>query len=121
MTAEDWKRRSVCSVIKVNICALEKGITTDLEILCDFTNQPLERQLPNQELGRLLVPPNFTEGDSSGPETMGLLDTTSRVLPNKAFISFTQGKRRGGHTVAVLRAADLAASCLRGALPVNVG
>lgn len=32
-----------------------------LEILSDFTNKPLERQLPDQELGTLLVLANFTK------------------------------------------------------------
>jgi len=48
-----------------------------LEVLGDFTNKPLEGKLPNEEFSGFLVPPNFTESDSSGPETMGLLDTTS--------------------------------------------
>lgn len=53
--------------------------TTDLEILCDFTNETLERELPDQELGRFLVTTNFTKSDSSGAETMRLLHTTSSV------------------------------------------
>lgn len=55
-----------------------------LEILSDLTNQSLEGQLPNQELSGLLVPPNFTEGDSSGPETMGFLDTAGGGLNGSA-------------------------------------
>jgi len=55
-------------------------MATYLEVLCDFTNKPLERELPDQKLGRLLVPPNLTEGDSTGAETMRLLDTTSGGL-----------------------------------------
>ena len=47
-----------------------------LEILGDFTNKTLERELANQELSRLLVTTNFTESDSSGAEAMGLLHTT---------------------------------------------
>jgi len=49
-----------------------------LEILSDFTNEALEGELPDEQFRRLLVPPNFTEGDGTGPEAMGLLDTTSR-------------------------------------------
>jgi hypothetical protein len=51
-----------------------------LEILCDFTNKTLEGELPDEELSRLLVTANFTEGDGSGAETMGFLDTASGVL-----------------------------------------
>ena len=53
-----------------------------LEILGDFTNESLEGELANEKLSRLLVTTNFTESDSSGPEAMGLLDTTSGGLKN---------------------------------------
>ena len=49
-----------------------------LEVLSDFTNQALEGQLPNQEFSGLLVAPDFTERDGSGPEPVRLLDTTGR-------------------------------------------
>jgi len=32
----------------------------DLEVLGDFTNKTLERELADEQLGRLLVTPNFT-------------------------------------------------------------
>ncbi|KYN00179.1 hypothetical protein ALC62_09059, partial [Cyphomyrmex costatus] len=38
-----------------------------LEILRDFTNQPLERQLPDQQLSRLLVSSNFSKSHGTGP------------------------------------------------------
>ena len=47
------------------------------EILGDFTNKTLERQLANQKFGGLLVTTNLTEGDSSRPVTMGFLHTAS--------------------------------------------
>ena len=53
---------------------------TDLEVLSDFANEALEGELADEELGRLLVATNFTEGDGTGPEAMGLLDTTGRSL-----------------------------------------
>lgn len=49
---------------------------TNLEVLCDFTDETLEGELADEELGRLLVATDFTESDGSGPEAMGLLDTT---------------------------------------------
>ena len=36
-----------------------------LEVLCDFTDQTLERKLADQELGRFLVTTDFTESDST--------------------------------------------------------
>ena len=53
---------------------------THLEVLSNLTNETLEGELPDQELSRLLIPSDFTKGDSSRPETMGLLDTTGRGL-----------------------------------------
>jgi hypothetical protein len=49
-----------------------------LEVLGDLTDEPLERQLADEELGRLLVAPDLTEGDGSRAVTVGLLDTAGR-------------------------------------------
>ena len=57
-----------------------KEMQTHLEILCDLTNKALEGQLADEELGRLLVAPDFTEGDGSGPEAVRLLDTSGGGL-----------------------------------------
>jgi hypothetical protein len=45
--------------------------------LSNFTNKTLERELADEQLGRLLVTTDFTKSDRSRPETMGLLDTSS--------------------------------------------
>ena len=50
---------------------------TNLEVLSDFPNKTLEGELADEELGRLLVPTNFTESDGTRAETMRFLDTTS--------------------------------------------
>lgn len=55
-------------------------VMTDLEVLSDFTDETLEGELPDEELGGLLVPPDLTEGDGTRAEPMGLLDTTSGGL-----------------------------------------
>ena len=47
-----------------------------LEVLGDLTDQTLEWQLADQELGGFLVPSDLTEGNSSGPVTMGFLYTS---------------------------------------------
>ena len=60
------------------LCEDVKG--TNLEVLSDFTNKTLEGELANEELSGLLVPSDFTKGDSSGTETVRLLDTTSGSL-----------------------------------------
>ena len=56
--------------------ALESQIS--LEVLSDFTHQTLEGQLPDEELGALLVPSDFTESDCSGPVSVRFLHTTGR-------------------------------------------
>ena len=49
-----------------------------LEVLCDLTDEALERQLADQQLRRLLVTTDFTESDGAGPVTVRLLDSSGR-------------------------------------------
>jgi len=46
-----------------------------LEVLGDLTDQTLEGQLADEQLGGLLVPPDLTESHCAGPVPVGLLDT----------------------------------------------
>ena len=55
--------------------ALESEI--GLEVLSNFTNKTLERQLADEELGALLVSSDFSQGDCSWSVTMWFLDTSS--------------------------------------------
>ena len=54
--------------------ALEAEVS--LEVLGDLTDQALEGQLADEELGGLLVPPDLTEGHGAGAVPVGLLDAT---------------------------------------------
>ena len=45
-----------------------------LEVLGDLADEALERQLADQELGRLLVLADLTQGDGARPVAVGLLD-----------------------------------------------
>jgi len=45
-----------------------------LEILSDLPDQPLEGQLADEQLGGLLVTPDLSQSNSSGPVTVRLLD-----------------------------------------------
>ena len=47
---------------------------TGLEVLGDLADEALERELADQELGRLLVPADLTESDGAGAVAVGLLD-----------------------------------------------
>jgi len=47
-----------------------------LEVLSDLTDQTLEWEFPDQQLGAFLVSPDLTESNGSGPVSVGLLDST---------------------------------------------
>ena len=47
-----------------------------LEVLGDLSHQTLEGQLADEELSGLLVSPDLTESHSSGPVSVGLLDSS---------------------------------------------
>jgi hypothetical protein len=49
-----------------------------LEVLGDFTDQTLEGELADEELGRLLVTTDLTESDGTRLVAMGLLDAAGR-------------------------------------------
>jgi len=49
-----------------------------LEVLGDLTDETLEGELADQELGRLLVATDLTKSDGTGLVAMRLLDTTGR-------------------------------------------
>ena len=53
---------------------LESGLRS--ELVGDLLNESLEGELPDEELGGLLVPPDLSGGDGSGPESVGLLDSS---------------------------------------------
>ena len=48
-----------------------------LEVLGDLADQPLEGELPDEELSTLLVPADLAKGDGSGPVPVGLLHSAS--------------------------------------------
>jgi hypothetical protein len=49
-----------------------------LEVLGNLTDQTLEGELSDEELGRLLVSSNLTESDGTGLVAVRLLDTSGR-------------------------------------------
>jgi hypothetical protein len=49
-----------------------------LEVLGDLTNQTLEGELSDEELGGLLVTTDLTESDGTRLVSVGLLDTSGR-------------------------------------------
>jgi len=53
------------------------GMWTYLKVLGDLSHKPLEGELANEQLGGLLIPPDFTEGDRARSEPMRLLHTSS--------------------------------------------
>ncbi len=63
--------------------------SANLEVLRDLTDEPLEGELPDKQLRRLLVTTDFTKSDGTRPEAMGLLDTTSRGLQSSMLVCMT--------------------------------
>ncbi|KAI5432223.1 hypothetical protein KIW84_036101 [Lathyrus oleraceus] len=59
-----------------NGTALESEIC--FEILSDFPNQSLERKLPYEKFGALLILPNLSQSNSSWTESVRLLHTSGR-------------------------------------------
>ena len=53
---------------------------SNLEVLSDFTNEPLEGKLPDKELSGFLVTPDLTESDGTRTESVRLLDSSSGGL-----------------------------------------
>ena len=53
---------------------LEGKVT--LEVLCNFPHETLEGQLADEKIGRLLVPTDFTKGNSSWAVPVGLLHSS---------------------------------------------
>ena len=91
---------------------------TDLEILGNLADETLEGELADEELRGLLVPTDLAERDGTRPEAVRLLHTAGRSLSAQVIEWLRiEGKSTRRLTAAVLRAWDLAASCLRGALP----
>jgi hypothetical protein len=84
--ALDWNRLIVSFEDGVNQASLQIG----LEVLSDLSNKSLEREFPNQQLGRstissatrggeldlLLIPPDLSQSDGTGPVPVRLLDTS---------------------------------------------
>lgn len=54
--------------------AMSKGRMTYLEILGDFADETLERELANKEFGRPLVTSYFAKCDSSRAESVGTFE-----------------------------------------------
>jgi hypothetical protein len=72
--------------------------------LSDFTNETLEGEFADEQLGGFLVTTDFTKSDGSGPEAMGLLDTSrdaggslASLLGSELFARrFSSGRLAGG-------------------------
>ena len=84
--------------------ALESQV--GLEVLGDLTDETLEGQLPDEQLGALLVTPDFSQGDGSGPVSVGLLHSAGGRC------ALTSGL--GGQLLSRSLASGRLSSCLLG-------
>jgi hypothetical protein len=53
---------------------------TNVDVLSNFTNKPLEGKLSDKQLRRFLITPNFAEDCGARTESMGFLDSSSSGL-----------------------------------------
>ena len=53
---------------------------TNLEVLSNLTNKPLEGKLSDKELSGFLVTPDLTESDGTRTESVRFLDSSSGSL-----------------------------------------
>ena len=97
---------------------------TYLEVLSNFTDKTLEGEFANEKFSGLLVSPDFTESDSSGPEAMRLLHTTGsglrvesdRMTPKSTWESTYGGLTGSGGLCSKLLTRGLATSGLASGL-----
>ena len=91
---------------------------TNLEVLTNFTNEPLKGKLPDKELRSFLVTPDLTESDGTRTESVRLLDSSrgnlSVEILTKMRVATTVRIKR---TLEALPVAIMVQSCIRGALP----
>ncbi|XP_055605175.1 uncharacterized protein LOC129753383 [Uranotaenia lowii] len=88
--------------------ALETQI--GLEILSDFTNQTLEGQLADQQLGGFLVTTDLTQSNGSWPITMRLLDSSggwSTLTSSLSGQLFARSFSSGGLTSGLLESSTM--------------
>ena len=76
MTADDWKRRSVLKSEEDVSKGTWRRTNARVLTLGNFTYESLERKLADEQLGRLLVASDFTQGDGTRAVAVRLLDTT---------------------------------------------
>ena len=105
-------------------CTLETQVC--LEILSDFPDETLEGQLPDEQLGRLLVTTDLTQGDGPGPvktkccikntEPQQELAQHKRLFPSDPTYLYLWGFFTPPVEGALFLAA-LVASCFLGAFP----
>lgn len=76
-----------------------------LEILGDLTNESLEGKLADEQFGGLLVAPDLTKSDGTGPVPVGLLDTSGggcRLTGSLGGELLARGLASGGLTGSLL-------------------
>ena len=90
-----------------------KTTAAHLEVLSNLTNETLEGELADEQLGRLLVATDFTERDGTGPEAVRLLHTTSCGLNEKLEdIAVKKAIKTYGGSLASGLCSELLTGCL---------
>ena len=94
-----------------------------LEVLSDLPDEPLEGQLADEQLGRLLVTPDLTESDCAGPVPMWLLHSSGgggRLPGGLGGQLLPGGLPSGGLTGGLLRTSHVSQSSAKEALVIGL-
>ncbi|KAJ6931452.1 hypothetical protein NC652_014829 [Populus alba x Populus x berolinensis] len=92
-----------CFLKSRNGTALEPEIS--LKILSNFSHKPLEGELADQKLSALLVLPDFSQSNSSWPETVGFLHASGgwgRLPGSLSCQLLARGLASGGFSCSLL-------------------
>ena len=94
-----------------------------LEVLGNLPDQPLEGQLADEQLGRLLVTPDLTQGNCAGPVPMWLLHSSGGGggLPGGLGGQLLPGRlASGGLTGGLLRTSHVSQSSAKETLVISL-
>ena len=94
-----------------------------LEVLSDLPDEPLEGQLADEQLGRLLVTPDLTQGDCARPVPMRLLHSSGgggRLPGGLGGQLLPGGLASGGLTGGLLRTSHVSQSSAKETLVISL-
>merc|ERR1711963_1376731 len=121
LTVPSYARSPRILLESTNGSGLEPQVS--LEVLSDLPDEPLEGQLADEQLGRLLVTPDLTQGDCAGPVPMRLLHSSGgggRLPGGLGGQLLPGGLASGGLTGGLLRTSHVSQSSAKETLVISL-